>query len=109
SNAVAACHIFLLADANIHEGDTIRQSDDWNAYKIMGSLNEISVIFSKGSPTLAGRKIPGNPIGFNSFVATRWDLNGSVTDFFPADPTRVEIEVDDDGHDCKQKTPLWLQ
>ena len=110
TNAIAAGHVFLLSNMTTKNGDTLRQNCNWDSLQVVGSMNGIGVIFTKGSPTLAGKNLMGIPQGFNLFFATRWDMNQSVTDFLPVhDPSAIDIQVDDSGDDCRMKTPLWLQ
>ncbi|MFI5263682.1 MAG: hypothetical protein ACHQM6_04120 [Candidatus Kapaibacterium sp.] len=111
TNAIAAGHIFIVGNTSIIDGDTLHYHSDWNnSYQMIGSMNGIGIIFSKGNTTLAGKNLAGMPQGFNFLFATRWNFTESVTDFVPVyDPNDIEIQVDNDGHDCQAKTPLWLQ
>ena len=109
-DAISAGHIFLLADATMKTGDTIKCDLNWdNSYKILGSLNDIGIIFVKGNPTLAGQPPKGAMPGFNLLEARRLDPSGqSVTDFGVVPPFGLEITVDDDGQSCKDQTPFWI-
>ena len=111
ANALAAGHIFIAGNTSIIDGDTIHYHSDWNnSYQIIGSMNGIGIIFSKGNTTLVGKSLAGIQQGYNFFIATRWNFNGSVTNFAPVyDPNAIEIQVDNDGYDCQAKTPFWLQ
>jgi hypothetical protein len=116
TNALAACHIFLTSNSTLTTGDTLRYDIDWDyKYQVIGSMNDIGVIFIKGNPPLPGQRPAGMlPPGFNILHAKKIinpnPPNGPtfVTDFDPF-PFNVEIEVNDDGRDCKGKTPFWLQ
>ncbi len=111
TNAIGAGHIFLIDNPGLKDGDTLRHDLDWdNKYHVLGSMNDIGVIFIKGKPTLAGRPLTGSLPGFILFHARRLDPSGqTVTDFELADPFNIEIEIDDNGKNCKDRTPFWLQ
>jgi hypothetical protein len=111
TNAIAAGHIFIIGNTTIIDGDTLHYRSDWdNLYQMIGGMNGIAVIFTKGNTTVAGKSLAGIPQGFNFFFATRLNFNDAVTDFLLLnDPNAIEIQVDNDGHDCQQRTPLWLQ
>ena len=110
TNAIAAGHIFLVSNLGIKNGDTLRQSCNWDSLQVVGSMNDIGVIFIKGTPNLLGKPMGASP-GFTLFHAKKIDfMNHSVLDFEPIkDPNDIEIQVDDNGPDCKRKTPFWLQ
>jgi hypothetical protein len=111
-NAMAAGHIFLTLSTTIADGDTLHYNSNWdNAYQMIGSMNEVAVIFTKGNAVLPAQNTKGPiPKGFSLLRATKQDQSRErVTEFEPADPFRTEVEVDDNGHDCQSKTPFWLQ
>lgn len=112
TNAIAAGHIILISNTQVTIGDTLRRDLDWDNYQILGGMDYVGVIFVKGNPSLAGRKLTAaNSFpGFNLMLAKRMDpASQKVTQFELADPTGIEIEVDKDGHDCKRNTAFWLQ
>ena len=108
-NAIAAGHIFIVGNMAIKDGDTLHYNSNWdNSYQVIGSMNDVGIIFIKGNPMLLGRSFKSQ--GFNLFFATKTDQNQSVKDFVPIfDPNDIQIQVDDNGGDCKKKTPFWLQ
>jgi hypothetical protein len=116
SNAIAACHIFLVGNSGLKEGDTLRYDIDWDyKYQMIGSMNDIGILFVKGNPLLPGQRPRGMmPEGLNLLRAKKIDFNppigpSFVTEFEPTFPSDIEIEVDDDGKDCKMRTPFWLK
>ncbi len=110
TNAIAAGHIFLVDNLGIKNGDTLRQDCNWDSLQVVGSMNEMAVLFIKGRPILLGKNFMGSSQGFNMFFATRIDQNQAVKDFVPIFNSKdIEIRVDDSGGDCKKKTPYWLQ
>ncbi len=110
TNAIACGHIFLVDNFGIKNGDTLRQNCNWDSLNVVGSMNEMAVLFIKGSPTLLGKNFMASLQGFNLFFATRMDQNQRVKDFVPIYNSKgIEIRVDDNGSDCKKRTPYWLQ
>jgi hypothetical protein len=116
TDAIAAAHIFLVSNLRIGNGDTMRYDFDWDLkYQMVGSMNGIGILFVKGNPVLPGQKPRSSMFsGYNILQAKRIEVNppgvpSYVTDFEPAYPFSTEIEVDDDGKDCKMRTPFWLK
>jgi hypothetical protein len=112
TNVIAAGHIILISNTQVTDGDTLRHDLDWDNYQILGGMDNVGVIFVRGNPSLAGRKltVANSFPGFNFMFAKKMDPSSqTVIDFEPAFPNDIEIEIDKDGHDCKRNTAFWLQ